>query len=108
MAQLYRTCDIGLVFMFSRHPSYQPLEYMASGCVTVTNVNEANSWLFRDGRNCILAPPTVSGCVDAMRRLIDDNQLRQRIVRGGLSTVARLNWRNVEQKVCRFIMEGKK
>ena len=31
VAELYRSCDVGLVFMLTRHPSYQPLEFMASG-----------------------------------------------------------------------------
>ena len=31
VAALYRSCDIGLVFMFTKHPSYQPFEFMASG-----------------------------------------------------------------------------
>ena len=31
VAELYRSCHVGLVFMLTRHPSYQPLEFMASG-----------------------------------------------------------------------------
>ena len=39
VAALYRTCDIGLVFMQTKHPSYQPFEFMASGMATVSNLN---------------------------------------------------------------------
>jgi glycosyltransferase involved in cell wall biosynthesis len=59
-ADLYRTCDAGLVLMFTRHPSYLPLELMASGCLVVTNRNPATQWLVRDRENCLLAQPSAS------------------------------------------------
>ncbi len=106
VAELYRGCDIGLVFMYSKHPSYQPLEYMASGCATVTNFNEANLWLLEDRRNCLLAMPTVSGVVDAISALIEDPALRQHIVKGGLGTVAELDWEPQLRRISRFVREG--
>ncbi|HEY5268125.1 MAG TPA: hypothetical protein VII94_03245, partial [Candidatus Saccharimonadales bacterium] len=48
VGDLYRSCDIGFVFMLSKHPSYQPFEFMACGMATVTNRNEDNLWLFKD------------------------------------------------------------
>lgn len=62
-SELYRTCDIGLVFMFTRHPSYLPLELMASGCIVITNKNPDNAWLLRDAENCLLTEPAVSRIV---------------------------------------------
>jgi hypothetical protein len=32
-ADLYRTCHAGAVLMLTRHPSYIPLELMASGAL---------------------------------------------------------------------------
>jgi len=92
VAQLYRTSDIGLVFMFTAHPSYQPLEYMASGCATVTNLNEANSWLLENEVNALCVPPTVSAVVEALSRLITDEEARKQIVAAGLKTVESLEW----------------
>ena len=43
VAALYRSCDIGLVFMHTKHPSYQPFEFMASGMATVSNINPATA-----------------------------------------------------------------
>ena len=63
-AELYRTCDAGLVLMFARHPSYSPLELMASGCVVATNRNPATQWLLRDRENCLLAQPSAT-CLSA-------------------------------------------
>lgn len=56
VADLYRRSDLGLVFMMTPHPSYQPLEYMASGCVVATNINESTSWLLNDTNSLRLTP----------------------------------------------------
>ena len=59
-ADLYRSCHAGFVMMMTKHPSYLPFELMACGTTVVTNYNEANTWLLRDGGNCLLAPPSAS------------------------------------------------
>ncbi|WP_206067671.1 rhamnosyltransferase WsaF family glycosyltransferase, partial [Escherichia coli] len=56
VANLYREADLGLVFMVTPHPSYQPLEYMACGCVVATNINEANQWLINASNSIQLEP----------------------------------------------------
>jgi len=65
-ADLYRTCDAGLVLMFTRHPSYLPLELMASGCLVVTNRNPATQWLLRDRENCLLAQSSATCLATAL------------------------------------------
>lgn len=92
VAALYRASHVGLVFMYTAHPSYQPLEYMASGCVTVTNGNPYNSWLLQDGQNCVFAPNTVSGVADTLVGVLEDADLRRRVAEAGLSTVAGRRW----------------
>ena len=49
VAALYRTCHIGLVLMVTKHPSYQPFEFMASGVACVSNRNKHTDWFLRDG-----------------------------------------------------------
>lgn len=56
VARLYRNSDLGLVFMVTPHPSYQPLEYMACGCVVATNINESNGWLLNHINSLQLEP----------------------------------------------------
>ncbi len=73
VAELYRSCDIGLVFMFSKHPSYQPFEFMASGMATVSNINPATAWLLRDGENCLLTPPLPTPTAERLGRLVEDS-----------------------------------
>jgi glycosyltransferase involved in cell wall biosynthesis len=106
VAEIYRNSDIGLVFMFTAHPSYQPLEFMASGCATVTNINESNGWLLKHEHNALLTIPTVSGVTAAIERLIGDQDLRKRIVRGGLETVADFDWEPELRRVISWIKAG--
>lgn len=106
VAALYRSADIGLVFMQSKHPSYQPIEYMASGCVTITNLNEANTWLLQDRENCLLTPITLTATVETIAEAIENQDLREKIIKNGLQTVRDLDWNRVERSVANFILRG--
>jgi O-antigen biosynthesis protein len=101
VAALYRSCDVGLVFMHTKHPSYQPLEFMASGMATVSNVNPATAWLLRDGENCLLTPPLPTMIADCLGRLVDDPQLRARIAHAGRQEVQRYRWEDQIEGVWR-------
>ena len=57
---LYRSCHAGFVMMMTKHPSYLPFELMACGAIVVTNFNDANTWLLKDGENCLLSAPSAS------------------------------------------------
>jgi glycosyltransferase involved in cell wall biosynthesis len=98
---LYRSCDIGLVFMHTKHPSYQPFEFMASGMATVSNINPATAWLLRDGENCLLTPPLPSPTAERLSRLVSDEGLRRRIAEAGLREVRRFRWDAQIEKVWR-------
>jgi glycosyltransferase involved in cell wall biosynthesis len=92
VAALYRSCDIGLVFMHTKHPSYQPFEFMASGMATVSNLNPATTWLLRDGENCLLTPPLATPTAERIGRLVSDVELRRRIAAAGLEQVRGYRW----------------
>ncbi len=87
VADLYRECDIGFVYMLSKHPSYQPFEFMASGMATVSNFNEDNLWFLKHESNCLLAEPSPKAMVEQISRLIDDVDLRNKIIANGIKTV---------------------
>lgn len=82
VAALYRTCDIGFAFMLNKHPSYQMLEYAASGVATVMNFNEDHLWLYKDGENCLLSEPSPAAMAEKIGSLIDDPKLRRKLVQG--------------------------
>ena len=99
VAALYRSCDIGLVFMHTKHPSYQPLEFMASGVATVSNVNPATTWLLRDGENCLLTRPYPTLVAERVGQLVEDPGLRARIAEAGLDEVRRYRWDDQIERV---------
>jgi O-antigen biosynthesis protein len=103
VAALYRSCDIGLVFMHTKHPSYQPFEFMASGMATVSNANPATQWLLRDGENCLLTPPLPTPTAERLGRLVQDGELRGRIAAAGLQEVRRYRWDDQIERVWRAI-----
>jgi glycosyltransferase involved in cell wall biosynthesis len=87
VAELYRNCDIGFVYMLSKHPSYQPFEFMASGMATVTNNNEDNLWFLKNGENCLLSEPSPAAMAEKITQLINDRELRKSVVVNGLDTL---------------------
>jgi glycosyltransferase involved in cell wall biosynthesis len=86
--ELYRTVDVGLALTVSKHPSYLPLELMACGVPVVAFDNPWGHWVLEDGENALLAKRTVDGLVDALERAVTDHELRQRLRKGALSTIA--------------------
>lgn len=91
VADLYRNSDVGLVFMATPHPSYQPLEYMASGCLVATNKNEENSWLLNE-ENSLLLDPIAAVAAEEIIACMKDRASLESKVRKGLETVEELNW----------------
>lgn len=88
VGDLYRSCDIGFVYMLSKHPSYQPFEFMATGVATVTNNNEDNLWMLKDGINCLVSEPSPAAMAEKIGWLIDDKKLRLKIQSGGYDTIS--------------------
>lgn len=88
VAETYRSCDIGFVYMLSKHPSYQPFEFMASGMATVTNNNEDNLWLLKDGKNCLLGEPSPAAMAEKIGKLVEDKTLRKSISEEGIKSVS--------------------
>lgn len=87
VADLYRSCDVGFVYMLSKHPSYQPFEFMASGVATVTNNNEDNLWFLKDGHNCLISEPSPAAMAEKISTLVDNAELRKEIATNGLATL---------------------
>lgn len=103
VASLYRTCHIGLVLMVTKHPSYQPFEFMASGVACVSNANPDTAWFFEDGRNCLLARPVPGAIAERLGALVDDVSLRERVVAAGLQQVRSVRWEDQIERVWRTI-----
>ena len=99
VAALYRSCDVGLCFMLTRHPSYQPLEYMASGMATVSNRNPHTAWLLRHEDNALLSDPLPALVAEQVGHLVEDGGLRARLARAGREEVAARRWEDELERV---------
>jgi len=93
MRRIYSSCDILLKMSTVEGSSSPPLEMMAcgGGCVIakVTGVDEA----IVDGENALVVERAdIEGAGRAVKRLIGDRGLREKLIAGGMETVKNLNW----------------
>ncbi len=106
-AEVYRSCDIGFTLMLSHHPSYLTMELMASGLLLVTNYNEANEWLLKDNKNCLLTWPIP----DLLAKRLEDAVIHfdnyREIQQNGTDLIhTTLNdWESAFENVCLYIEE---
>lgn len=91
VADLYRRSDIGLVYMVTPHPSYQPLEYMAAGCVVATNINDANDWLLNEG-NSIRIPPAPEVAAEQIAGVLRDSKRWVALRERAFAEIGELSW----------------
>jgi len=85
--QLYQRCDVGLALTVSKHPSYLPLELMASGAPVVAFDNPWGHWILKDGENSLLAKRTVDSLADCLERMCTERGLRDRLAEQALQDI---------------------
>jgi glycosyltransferase involved in cell wall biosynthesis len=101
--ELYRSCNYGLIFMFTKHPSYIPMELMASGSIVITNYNQANTWLLKDRINCVVVEPSPTYITEKLIALIGDPGIQKTIRENAIKTVSSMDWDLQMEKIYRFI-----
>jgi GT2 family glycosyltransferase len=69
-----------------------PLEAMATGCAVVCTDAHGNRDFCRDGENCLMPEPTAAAVSAALRRVLGDAELRERLGRAGIETAADYAW----------------
>jgi glycosyltransferase involved in cell wall biosynthesis len=106
-AQLYRTCHAGLVMMFTRHPSYLPLELMACGSLVVSNINPATTWLLKHKENCLLSEASATCLADTLEQALLDNSLRENICQQALAQIQTSfsNWDEEMEKTFQYMRD---
>ncbi|MEW5705489.1 MAG: tetratricopeptide repeat protein [Actinomycetota bacterium] len=93
LAKIYADCDVFVSASIYEGFSLPPIEAMACGTPVVVAVNEGTKGYVRDGRNCLTVPIRDADAIfKAVNHLLDDDLLRERIIKGGLETAARYNW----------------
>lgn len=108
-AELYRTCEIGLIMMFTRHPSYLPFELMASGSLVVTNYNPATTWFLQDHGNCRLAQTSAACIAEVLEEAVLDEAERKRITADAVQQIqASYNkWDDQIEKIYNYMRSPK-
>ncbi|MBC7489049.1 MAG: glycosyltransferase family 4 protein [Glaciimonas sp.] len=104
---LYRSCHAGFVMMMTKHPSYLPFELMACGAIVVTNFNQANTWLLKDGQNCLLSAPSATCLAATLSYALDHYDdlapLRQRAANDIFDNAG--DWDSSLGEVAKFVFD---
>ncbi len=89
--QRYQQGDVTLFTSMIEHEAFGlvPLEAMASGCPLIATGVGGSSEYCLDGVNCIRVPPgDPAALARAVQQLAQSQDLRRRLVRGGLRTAS--------------------
>jgi glycosyltransferase involved in cell wall biosynthesis len=69
-----------------------PLEAMAAGAAVVCTDAHGNRDFCVDGVNCLMPEPTTQAVAGALRRLLEDRELRSQLGRAGMQTAQDYAW----------------
>ena len=108
VATLYRNSDLGISLMATPHQSYQPVEYMACGCPTLTNRNELLNWLYSDGENVVLTDPVIEVMADRIIETLANGELREKVIQGGFSTASGMSWEKAYDQILKYISKPRR
>ena len=96
--ELYRNCDIGIAFS-GTNLSYLPSELMACGVPVISNNGPHVEWYCESGENAILVDPTPQSILTAVKSLVEDKNLRQKLALGGIAKTDLTTWELEMDKV---------
>lgn len=93
MSELYSSCDVFL--KMSRIEGFfgPPMEAMACGCAVVVGRVTGYDEYIIDGQNALVVEAgDVDGATNAVRRLLEDDELRDKMVEQGKKTASEWTW----------------
>ena len=107
---MYAKCDIVVCCSWYESFPLPPLESMASGTATISTEYGVEDYC-KDGYNCLLVKTrNIESIANAIKRLIDDKELREKLAKNGLKTSKEYDWdKAVEEheKILMDIYQGK-
>lgn len=110
LAKLYAQSDIVVCGSWYESFPLPPIEAMASGTAVVTTLNGMEDYCF-DEKNCLAVKTRdIESFVTAIRRLIEDANLRARLAKAGLDTASNYDWDtavNRREQMLYDIFEGR-
>lgn len=100
ISDVYNDCHILLKTSILESFSYPPLEMMATGGYVVAVPNDGNAEFLRDGTNCLLYKRgDIDAAVSCIKRIVEDEGLRETLYMGGLKTAEDRDWSNLTNEV---------
>lgn len=101
--KVYQQCDILLKSSLLESFSYPPLEMMATGGACVVVPNGGNVEYLVNKENCLFYEQgNVVDAISKIESLINDEELRNKIINNGISTVKNREWKNIEKEIIKL------
>ena len=103
VGEVYGECDILLKSSWLESFSYPPLEMMATGGFCVVAPNGGNAEYLKNGENCLLYDlGDIDGAVEAIQRICNSVELREKLYKNGLETAKSRDWDTVRREIVRI------
>ena len=101
-------CDVGFVLSYdSNNLIFEYLELMTWGCAIVTNNNILNKDFLINKENAILIDSNITFAADEFIRLLNEDALRNRIIKNGYNYINNFNYLNEIKKFITFLKSYK-
>ena len=100
--EVYHQCHILLKSSSLESFSYPPLEMMATGGYVVVAPNGGNKEYIEDEVNCLTYNHDIQEAIDCINRIVDDEELRAKLLAGEMETVSSRDWKNISEDILRM------
>lgn len=99
LAKLYSSSDIFIFTSYRESFGLPPLEAMACGTAVVTTNCGGNMDYAMNDYNALVVPPgDPKGCAEAALKILKNDDLRERLIEGGINTARQWTWDKVVNK----------
>lgn len=99
LAKLYSSSDIQITFSEAESFPLPPLEAMASGCAVITTPYGTEDYAF-DGKNALIVEPNnTEMLVNRINTLVQDNDLRNKLIGEGLLTARKFRFEDQARQI---------
>jgi glycosyltransferase involved in cell wall biosynthesis len=75
-------------------------EMMAAGGISIVRRDESNHTFLKDEENCIMYEPgNINAATVAIRNVVEDVELRKKLIKVGIETAKKLDWKEVDNVI---------